>query len=249
MAIMTRWRMPPESWCGYSSSRRLGSAMRTRSSISRARSRAADHGTPIWRTTFSAICVPTVSTGLRLVIGSWKIIEMRWPRRLFISSSASVVSSSPSKRIEPCGDAAGLGRDQAQDGERRHRLAAARFAHDAQRLAARQVERHAVDGAHDAVEGVELRLEVADLEDGARRSSQAPRQARIEPVAQAVAQQVHRQHGDGEEGAGDQDGPRRDLEEGAALGDDVAPARHLQRHAGAQEAQSPASISMAEAQT
>ena len=39
------------------------------------------HDTPRWRTTLSAICVPMVSTGLRLVIGSWKIIEMRWPRR------------------------------------------------------------------------------------------------------------------------------------------------------------------------
>ena len=101
MAIMTRWRMPPESWCGYSSSRRLASAMRTRSSISNDRSRAARHDTPIWRTTFSAICVPTVSTGLRLVIGSWKIMEMRWPRRPFIASSPSVVSSSPSNLIEP----------------------------------------------------------------------------------------------------------------------------------------------------
>ncbi len=101
MAIMTRWRMPPESWWGYSSSRRRASAMRTRSSISPARSRAARHDTPRWRTTFSAICVPTVSTGLRLVIGSWKIIEMRWPRRRFIASSLSAVSSSPSKRIEP----------------------------------------------------------------------------------------------------------------------------------------------------
>jgi len=75
--------------------------MRTRSSISHARLRAADHGTPRWRTTFSAICVPTVSTGLRLVIGSWKIMEMRCPRRLFISCSERDVSSVPSKRIEP----------------------------------------------------------------------------------------------------------------------------------------------------
>ena len=46
----------------------------------------------------------------------------------------------------------GLGRDQAHDRQRRHRLAAARFADDAERLAARQVERHAVDRAHHAVE-------------------------------------------------------------------------------------------------
>ena len=97
------------------------------------------------------------------------------------------------------GDAAGLGRDQAQDRERRHRLAAARFAHDAQRLAARQVERHAVDRAHHAVQRVELGVRGRGPRGLPQRRSQAPRQPRIEPVAQAVAQQVHRQHGDREE--------------------------------------------------
>ena len=37
MAIITRWRMPPESWCGYCRSRRCGSAMPTISSSSTAR--------------------------------------------------------------------------------------------------------------------------------------------------------------------------------------------------------------------
>jgi hypothetical protein len=41
IAIITRWRIPPESWCGYSSMRRSGSGMPTSSSISIARSRAA----------------------------------------------------------------------------------------------------------------------------------------------------------------------------------------------------------------
>ena len=34
MAIITRWRMPPESWCGYSSMRRAGAGMPTSSSSS-----------------------------------------------------------------------------------------------------------------------------------------------------------------------------------------------------------------------
>ena len=42
-----------------------------------------------------------VSTGLRLVIGSWKIIAILWPRSARIASIESVVSSRPSKRIEP----------------------------------------------------------------------------------------------------------------------------------------------------
>jgi hypothetical protein len=89
------------------------------------------------------------------------------------------------------------------------RLAAARLADDAQRLAGADVERHAVDGTHDAVEGEELRLQVADFEDRACGfRSQAPRQARVEPVAQAVAEQVHRQHGHREEGAGEEGSSR-----------------------------------------
>ena len=75
--------------------------MRTRSSISRARSRPACQDKPRCLTTLSAICVPIVSTGLRLVIGSWKIIAILWPRSLRISSFESAVSSRPSKRIEP----------------------------------------------------------------------------------------------------------------------------------------------------
>src|SRR4029077_9624027 len=57
-------------------------------------------------------------------------------------------------------------RDQAQDGQRRHRLAAARFAHDAQGLAVRQLEGYAVDRAHHTVQRVELGVQVADFEDG-----------------------------------------------------------------------------------
>ena len=34
IAIITRWRMPPESWCGYSSIRRVGAGMPTSSSSS-----------------------------------------------------------------------------------------------------------------------------------------------------------------------------------------------------------------------
>ena len=37
IAIITRWRMPPDIWCGYSSKRRAGAGMRTRPSASIAR--------------------------------------------------------------------------------------------------------------------------------------------------------------------------------------------------------------------
>ena len=42
IAIITRCRMPPESWCGYSSSRRSGAGMRTSSQqLDRPRARLA----------------------------------------------------------------------------------------------------------------------------------------------------------------------------------------------------------------
>ena len=47
IAIITRWRMPPESWCGYSPARRSGSGMSTRASISIACRRAAARPRPL----------------------------------------------------------------------------------------------------------------------------------------------------------------------------------------------------------
>ena len=41
MAITARWRMPPENWCGYSSTRCSGLAMPTDASSSIVRSRAS----------------------------------------------------------------------------------------------------------------------------------------------------------------------------------------------------------------
>ena len=81
MAIMARWRIPPENACGYSSARR------------RETERCARTARAIW--------LPTVNAGLRLVIGSWKIIEIWSPRTRRISSSGSPTSSRPSKPIEP----------------------------------------------------------------------------------------------------------------------------------------------------
>ena len=59
MAIITRWRMPPDSWCGYSRTRRSGAGMPTRVSISIARRSAClalmpwckRSVSPIWRPT------------------------------------------------------------------------------------------------------------------------------------------------------------------------------------------------------
>ncbi len=72
--------MPPENWCGYCASRLSGEAMPTRPSASTARCRACAFGTRSCASTVSTICVSTLSTGLSVIIGSWKIIAMRLPR-------------------------------------------------------------------------------------------------------------------------------------------------------------------------
>ena len=80
MAIMARWRMPPESWCGYSVARCSGSGMshKTQHLDGLAmRGRAFD---VLVQAPHSAICPPIVMTGLSEVIGSWKIMEMSLPR-------------------------------------------------------------------------------------------------------------------------------------------------------------------------
>ena len=82
----------------------------------------------------SMICRPTVSTGLSAVAGSWKIIATRRPRTARIAASGSASRSCRLQQHLAVGDAPGLGQ-QAQERERGHRLAAARFAHQREALA------------------------------------------------------------------------------------------------------------------
>jgi hypothetical protein len=80
IAIMMRCRMPPESWWGYSFTRRSAFGMCTSLSMSTVLAVASRRPSPSWRRMASAICSPTVNTGLSEVIGSWKIIEISLPR-------------------------------------------------------------------------------------------------------------------------------------------------------------------------
>ena len=57
--------------------------------------------------TASPIWSPMVKTGLRLVMGSWKIMAISPPRTLRISSSDSVSTSLPSSVMVPLGILAG----------------------------------------------------------------------------------------------------------------------------------------------
>ena len=55
----------------------------------------------------SRIWLPTVKTGLRLVMGSWKIMAMSLPRICCILFSGTSRRFWPSKRISPSGYEAG----------------------------------------------------------------------------------------------------------------------------------------------
>ncbi len=101
MAIMMRWRMPPDISCGYCCNRRPGAGMRT-SCISRsAVAHAAFFGMSRWRRSGSAICAPIFISGFSDVIGSWKIIAISLPHTSRIAARESPPISLPSNRTLP----------------------------------------------------------------------------------------------------------------------------------------------------
>ena len=92
---------------------RLGDADERAASRSRApRPRARPR--PWCSRSVSPICRPTVSTGLRLVIGSWKIMEMSLPRMSRISrvgqlQQVAAVEADASRRSCPAAPGSGAG--------------------------------------------------------------------------------------------------------------------------------------------
>jgi hypothetical protein len=74
------------------------------------------------------------------------------------------VSSTPSNLIEPPTIRPGGG--SPDDAERSHRLPAPGLADDAKDLAGAQLERDPLHGLHDAALRREVRVQVADLEEG-----------------------------------------------------------------------------------
>ena len=79
-AIMTRWRMPPDSSCGYVSIRSVAFGMPTCFSRSIARRLACFFEIDSCATIASTIWTPIRYTGFSDVIGSWKIIAISSPR-------------------------------------------------------------------------------------------------------------------------------------------------------------------------
>ena len=101
MAIITRWRMPPDSSCGYWSRRRSASGMRTSVSSRLAVALASSRPMPRWLRSGSSICRPIFISGFSDVIGSWKIIAISLPHTPRMSFGARPRMSCPSKRTAP----------------------------------------------------------------------------------------------------------------------------------------------------
>ncbi len=79
-------------------------------SSSSVRARAIVPLMPLWSERISPICDSIVCSGLSEVIGSWKMIEMSFPRIPRISRSDEVSRSRPLNRMLPEGcDAIGYG--------------------------------------------------------------------------------------------------------------------------------------------
>ena len=119
------------------------------------------------------ICLPTFITGFSDVIGSWKIIAICEPQYSRIALASRLAELLAVEENRALADRAPLGQ-QTHDRARQHRLAGARLADDAERPAPVEVERHAVDGAHDAPARLEVCLEVDD-----------PQQRLVRPGARA----------------------------------------------------------------
>jgi len=99
MAMTTLCFMPPENWCGKSPA--LSAGMPTVSNISMAFSSASFLVHFSWTRITSAICSPTLTTGFRDDMGSWKIMDIWLPLTARISAPLAFKRSLPSNSMTP----------------------------------------------------------------------------------------------------------------------------------------------------
>ena len=164
MAIMTRWRIPPESWCGYSRARRFASGIPTWPSISTARSlRLAPRDPLVERDRLRdlvAARVDRVERGHRLLEDHRDRVAADVPH-LLVGHREEVAAREPDRALDdPAGPL-----DEPHDRERRDALAAPGLADDAQGLAVADPEADPVDGLDHAVLGEEVGPQVLDGEE------------------------------------------------------------------------------------
>ena len=194
MAIMTRWFMPPESWCGKAASRRSGAGMPTCSSSSIARVARACWRSMSWcrrkrLDDLEADGEAGIEAGRRLLEDHRHVLAGEAAPGGF---AGEVSRSLPSKASRSARDLAGK-RHQPHQRQHGDALAGAGFADDAEHLALLERERHAVHRAQWAGRSRETRRR--DCRSRAR-PCRSPLELGVEGVAQAVAEQVEGQHSD-----------------------------------------------------
>src|SRR5258708_39557170 len=173
-----------------------------------------------------------VSTGLRLDITSWKIIELPLPRMALISRSESCSRSVPWKRTEPAILPGGSGMSRISDIEVTDLP---------------QPDSPTMANVSPSLTWNDTPSTARLIPSGVRKwvcrfctssnaiGSQALRHSRIERITQAVAEQIDGEHGDRQERGREEYDVRLDLPQRSALGHDVAPGRNSGRRAGADE--------------
>ena len=170
--------MPPESSCGYWRARRSGYEMPTRRNASTARSAASFFET---RRCCEHRLGDLVADPEDRVEARHRLLEDH--RHLEAAQLADLVlrelQQVPALEEDlTARDLGGRDVQQPHDRQRRHGLAAARFAHHPERAAPPDGEADAVDGLDRAVHDVEPRPQVAHVEQMARRGRLASRPAR-----------------------------------------------------------------------
>ena len=199
MAIATRWRMPPDISCGYWRARRSGSGMPTSASSSTAR--LCGGGAVEAAVELQALADLLADLHHRIERGH-RILEddadVAAEQRRATARGGRRAQILAFEQHLAADLGAGPGAHQADQRAHQHRLARPRFAHDAERAAAWQVERHAVDGAQRCRAPWRSRRARRAPTEAARahdcRSQRRP--ARIDHVAHHVAQEIERQHGE-----------------------------------------------------
>src|SRR3977135_683433 len=194
--------------------------MPTIASISTARASAAFLSRPSCRRSVSPSWRPTLSTGLRLVIGSWKTMLMALPRILRISRSEQVSSSLPWRRTEPAILPGGSGISRRID------MAVT----DLPQPLSPTIASASPSSTWNETPST-ARLTPSGVRKCVRRFATSSRaiglqplcHARIERIAQPVAEQVHGEDGGGQERRREEYDKGLHLPERAALGHDVAP--------------------------
>ncbi len=100
-AIITRWRIPPESWWGRCSARCSASAMPLPARSGTTRATASCRPNRRWALMASSIWVRTRSRGFSALVASWKDMATSSPRSRRRSSGSRAITSCPSTRIRP----------------------------------------------------------------------------------------------------------------------------------------------------